>query len=111
MRGSRRLTSVLTKRAEQSRQGCGGQRWCHNLAAGRHVVHEAAGLSVWGVDGTQEAPGLGQQLTNRRGPHLGERRSSVHAAEVGEVADEVELVGYNTQASVLQHAQTWRKHY
>ena len=71
------------------------------------MIHEATGLSVRGVDRTQEAPGLGQQLTNRGGPHLGERCSSVHAAEVGQVADEVEFVGHDTQTGVLQHAETW----
>lgn len=79
---------------------------CNNLTAGRHVVHESTRLSVWSVDGTQEAPGLRQQLTNRSGPHLGECCSSVHTAEVGQVADEVELVSYHTQACVLQHAKT-----
>lgn len=98
---------ALTQGAEQGGQGGGGQGGAHDLTAGRQVVHEAAGLSVGSVDGTQEAPGLGQQLTHRGGPHLGERRSSVHAAEVGQVADEIELVGHHAQAGVLQHAETW----
>lgn len=96
----------LTEGTEQNRQGYGGQGWCHNLTAGRHVVHEPTRLSIWGVDRTQEAPGLRQQLSNRRGPHLGKRCSSVHAAEVRQVANEVELVSYNTQTCVLQHAET-----
>ena len=100
------LGFVLTKRTEESGQGCGGCGWRHNFTAGRHMVHESTRLSVWSVDRTQEAPGLGQQLPNRGGPHLGECCSSVNAAEVGQVTDEVELVGYNTQASVLQHAKT-----
>lgn len=70
------------------------------------MVHESARLAVWSVDRTQEAPGLGQQLTHRGGPHLSERCSSVHAAEVRQVANEVELVSYNAQPGVLQHAQT-----
>lgn len=70
------------------------------------MVHESTGLSIWGVDRTQEAPGLRQQLTHRRGPHFGEGGPSVHAAEVGQVADEVELVCHHTEARGLQHAQT-----
>lgn len=95
------MKSNLTKGAEQSRQRYSGHRWRHNFTTGRHVVHESTGLSVWSVDRTEEAPGLGQQLTNGRGPHLGKRRSSVHTAEVGQVADEVELIGYDAQACVL----------
>ena len=95
-----------TQGAEQTRQAHGRPALGHYLAAGRHVVHEAAGLSVRGVDGTQEAPGLWQQLAHGGSPHLGEGCPSVHAAEVGQVADEVELVGHDTQARVLQHAQT-----
>lgn len=97
---------LLTEGTEQSWHCYGGQRWCNNLTAGCHVVHESTRLSIRSVDGTQEAPGLGQQLTHRRGPHFGERRPSVHAAEVRQVADEVELVSYNTKACVLQHAET-----
>lgn len=33
----------------------------------------------------------------------------MNAAEVGQVADEVELVSDNTKACVLQHAKTWNK--
>lgn len=98
--------SGLTEGAEQGRQGHGGSRLGHNLTVGRHVVHKSAGLSVWGVHGTQEAPGLRQQLAHGRGPHFGEGRASVHAAEVGQVADEVELVGHHAEARGLQHAQT-----
>lgn len=72
------------------------------------MVHEAAGLAVRRVDRTQEAPGLRQQLPDRRRPHLGEGGSSVDAAEVRQVADEVQLVGHDAQARVLQHAETWR---
>lgn len=98
--------SVLTEGAEQGREGGGGQGRGYDFTVGRHVVHEAAGLSVGGVHGAQEAPGLGQQTTYGGGPHLGKGCPSVHAAEVGQVADEVELVGHHTQSRVLEHAQT-----
>lgn len=70
------------------------------------MIHQSTGLSVRSVDGTEETPGLRQQLPDRRGSHPGERRSSVHAAEVGQVADEVEFVSDHTEARVLQHAET-----
>lgn len=101
------LARWLTEGAEQRRQGEGVERLSHDLAAGRHVVHQPAGLSVWGVHGAQEAPGLGQELPHGRGPHFGERRPSVHAAEVRQVADEVELVGDHAEACVLQHAEAF----
>lgn len=71
------------------------------------MIHESAGFSVRGVHGAQEAPGLGQELTHGRGPHFGERRPSVHAAEVRQVADEVELVSNHAEARVLQHAEAF----
>lgn len=101
-----RIVDSLTKGTEQSRQRYGGQCRCHNLTAGSHVVHESTRLSVRSVDGTQEAPGLRQQLTHRGGPHFGERCPSVHTAEVRQVADKVELVGYHTKACILQDAET-----
>lgn len=103
------LFCFLTYRTEQSGQSRGGHGLSHDLAAGRHVVHESAGLPVRGVHGAQEAPGLRQQLTDGGGPHLGERCASVHAAEVGQVADEVELVCHHTQTRVLQHAEACRE--
>lgn len=71
------------------------------------MIHESAGFSVRRVHGAQEAPGLRQELTHRRGPHFGERRPSVHAAEVRQVADEVELVSNHAEARVLQHAEAF----
>lgn len=65
----------------------------------------SAGLSVWRVHRAQEAPGFGQQLADSRGSHLGKRCPSVYAAEVGEVADEIQLVPHHTETAVLQHAQ------
>lgn len=73
----------------------------HDLTVGRHVVHEPTGLPVRGVHGAQEAPGLGQEPTDRRGPHFGKGGTPVHAAEVGQVADKVQLVGHDGQAGAL----------
>lgn len=78
----------------------------HDLTAGSHVVHEPAWLSVWRVHRTKEAPRLRQKFSDRGGSHLGKGCSSVHAAKVRQVSDEVEFVSDDTQTCVLQHAQS-----
>lgn len=97
---------LFTQRAQQGRQGGCGMHLCHNLTMGSHVVHKAARFSVRSVYRTQETPRLWQQLTHRCGPHLSEAGSSVHAPEMRQVTDEVQLIRYDTQSGVLQQAQT-----
>lgn len=70
------------------------------------MVQQPTRCSVWGVHRTEEAPGLGEQPAHCGGPHLGKVSTSVHTAEMGQIADEVQLVGHNTQARVLQEAET-----
>lgn len=103
------LSSGLTEGTEQRRQGCGESHGRDHLTAGGHVVHKSTRLSVRSVDRTQEAPGLGQKLPDRGGPHLGEGGPSVHAAEVRQVADEVQLVCDDRKSGALQHPETCRK--
>lgn len=96
-----------TQGAQQRRDVCHGHHLGDDLTKSCHVVHQPTGLPVRGVHGAQEAPGLGQQLAHRRGSHLGEGGPSVDAAEVREVADEIQLVPHHTETAVLQHAQPW----
>lgn len=95
-----------TEVAEQSWDGRRVHKLRDHLAHGRQVVHQTAGLPVGGVHRAQEAPGLRQQPAHCGGPHLGEVGASVHAAEMREVADEVQLVCHDTKSRVLQEAKT-----
>lgn len=70
------------------------------------MVQQPTGRPVWGVHRAEEAPGLWKQPAHRGGPHLGKVGPSVHTAEVGEIANEVQLVSHNTQARILQEAET-----
>lgn len=70
------------------------------------MVQQPARCPVWGVHRAEEAPGFGQQPAHGGGPHLGKVSPSVHTAEMGEIANEVQLVRHNTQARVLQEAET-----
>lgn len=94
-----------TQGAQQRRDVSHGHHLGDDLTQSCHVVHEPTGLSIRGVHGAQEAPGLGQQLADSRGSHLRERRPAVDAAEMGQVPDEIQLVPHHTQTTVLQHAQ------
>lgn len=73
------------------------------------MVHQTAGLPIGGVHGTKETPRLWQQPAHCGGPHLGKVSPSVHTAEMGEVADEVQLISHNTKSRILQEAKTLTK--
>lgn len=94
-----------TQGTQQRRDVSHGHHLGDNFTQSCHVVHEPTGLAIRGVHGAQEAPGLGQQLADSGGSHLGEGGAAVDAAEVGQVADEVQLVPHHAQTTVLQHAQ------
>lgn len=70
------------------------------------MVHQTTGLPVGGVHGAEETPGLRQQPAYCGGPHLGKICPSVHTAEMGEIAYEVQLVSHNTKSGILQEAKT-----
>ena len=71
------------------------------------MVHQTTGLPIRGMHGAEEAPGLWQQPAHRGRPHLGKISPSVHTAEVGEVAYEVQLVSHDTESRILQEAKTF----
>lgn len=58
------------------------------------------------MHGTKETPRLGQQPAHCGGPHLGKVSPSVHTAEMGEIADEVQLISHDTKSRILQEAKT-----
>ena len=70
------------------------------------MVHQSTGLPVRGVHGTKEAPGLRQQPAHSGGPHFSKISPSVHTAEMGEIAYEVQLVSHDTKSRILQGAKT-----
>lgn len=70
------------------------------------MVQQPTRRPVWSVHRAEEAPGFWQQPAHGGGPHLGKGSPSVHTAEMGEVAKEVQLVSHNTQARILQEAET-----
>lgn len=73
------------------------------------MVHQATGLAIWSVHRTQKTPRLWQQLAHCSGSHFEKISTSVYAAEMGEVADKVQLVCHHAQTGALQHAETCRK--
>mmetsp|Transcript_23747 Transcript_23747/g.70493 ORF Transcript_23747/g.70493 Transcript_23747/m.70493 type:complete len:221 (+) Transcript_23747:1613-2275(+) len=76
-----------------------------DLAGGRKVVEKAAGAPVWSVHRAHEAPRLGQQLAHRRGAQLCKVGAAMHRPEVGQVAEEVELLGNYREASRLRQVE------
>ena len=95
-----------TQAAEQSRNRCCIHKLCDDLTHGSQVVHQATGLPIWGVHRTKETPGLRQQPAYCGGPHLSKISPSVHTAEMGEIAYEVQLISHNTKSRILQEAKT-----
>ena len=66
------------------------------------MVEQSARRSVGGVYRAKETPGLREQLADRGGAHLAEEGSSVNTAEVGQVAEEVELVCNHREPRLLE---------
>lgn len=87
-----------TQAAQQSWDGCCVHKLRDNLADSSQVVHQAAGLPIWCMHRAQETPGLRQQPAHRSRSHLGKVGPSVHAAEMGQVADKVQLVCHNAES-------------
>lgn len=69
----------------------------HHPARGGEVVQESAGRAVGGVDGAQESPGLREKLPDGRGLHGREELPSVDAAEVRQVAEEVDTLRHDRE--------------
>ena len=65
------------------------------------MIEQAARTTIWSVDGADEAPSFGQELANRGGFHFSEVLTTVDAAEMRQVAREVELVSHNRKTSCL----------
>ena len=66
------------------------------------MVEQSAGSPIGGVNRTEEAPGLWEQLAHRSGAHLTEEGSTVHTAEVGQVTKVVQLVCNNSEPRLLE---------
>ena len=66
------------------------------------MVEHFAGSPIGGVNRTEEAPGLWEQLAHRSGAHLTEEGSTVHTAEVGQVTKVVQLVSNNSEPRLLE---------
>ena len=68
------------------------------------MVEQSAGSPIGGVNRTEEAPGLWEQLglEHRNGAHLTEEGSTVHTAEVGQVTKVVQLVCNNSEPRLLE---------
>ena len=66
------------------------------------MVEHFAGSPIGGVNRTEEAPGLWEQLAHRSGAHLTEEGSTVHTAEVGQVTKVVQLVCNNSEPRLLE---------
>ena len=69
------------------------------------MVEQSAGCAVGGVHWAEEAPGLREQLAYGGGAHLAEEGSSVDTAEVGQIAEEVELVCYHREPRLLERGR------
>lgn len=72
------------------------------------MVEQATGRAVWGVDGAQEAPGLREELSDGRGLHRGEKLAAVHAAEVGQVPQEINALRHDSKPGNLDNASRER---
>ena len=57
----------------------------HHLTGGGHVIEQAAGGSVRGVNRAQETPGLGEKLPHGCRAQLSEIGAPVNRPEVGQV--------------------------
>ena len=75
-----------------------------NYAGGCKVVKQTAGATIGRVHGTEEAPGLRQQLAHSGCFHLAEERPAMDASEVGEEAEVVDSLGDDGEAAGL-----WRQ--
>ncbi|GIX64659.1 uncharacterized protein BcabD6B2_40940 [Babesia caballi] len=65
------------------------------------VQQQAAGSSIGGVHGADEAPGLAQQLSHLGGPHLGEDAAAVQRPEVAHEPVVVDALGDHGEARAL----------
>ena len=65
------------------------------------MVQQPAGRAVGGMDGTEEPPGLREKLPDGRGFHGREELSSVDAAEVRQVAEEVDPLRHDRKPGHL----------
>lgn len=74
-------------------------------ARGRKVVEQPARAAVRRVDRAQEPPALGQQLPDCRSPELREVGAAVDRPEVGQVAEEVQLLGDDGEAGRLREVE------
>lgn len=65
------------------------------------MVQQPARRPVGRVHRAQESPGLGQQLSDRGGLHGREELTSMDAAEVRQVSEEVDTLGHDRKARHL----------
>ena len=74
-------------------------------AVSGEMVEKTARGAIRRVHGADEAPRLWQQLSHGCCLHLGEVGTTMHATKVGDVAEDVELVGHNHKTSRLHLVQ------